>query len=132
MGTRSLTNVRDSDEAILVTMYRQMDGYPTGHGAELADFLSPFTICNGFSPGAEGAIANGPGCLAAQIVEYFKSQSPLGGIYLYPPGTTDCGEEYIYDVCVNDNGILMCVSTPDAQLWAGFPEGYDGEAVEAA
>ena len=38
MGTRSLTFVYDEQEAI-INMYRQYDGYPTGHGAELAEFL---------------------------------------------------------------------------------------------
>ena len=39
MGTRSLTFVYDEDTP-LINMYRQYDGYPSGHGAELADFLN--------------------------------------------------------------------------------------------
>jgi len=37
MGTRSLTYVYDNKEP-LVCMYRQFDGYPSGHGKELAEF----------------------------------------------------------------------------------------------
>jgi len=50
MGTRALTFVYDGDKPI-VNLYRQYDGYPTGHGAELAQFLDGFKIVNGI--GAE-------------------------------------------------------------------------------
>ena len=29
-------------------MYRQFDGYPSGHGVELAQFLAGMVIVNGF------------------------------------------------------------------------------------
>ena len=34
------------------------------------------------------------GCLAAQVVAHFKEEP--GRFYLYPAGTRNCGEEYIY------------------------------------
>lgn len=50
MGTRSLTFVYDEDDKTpIVNMYRQFDGYPSGHGADLADFLLPLRLVNGFS-----------------------------------------------------------------------------------
>ena len=36
-------------------------------------------------------------CLAAQLVSHFKGDQ-IGNFYLYPSGTRDCGEEYIYTV----------------------------------
>jgi len=78
MGTRALTFVYDGDKPI-VNLYRQYDGYPTGHGAELAQFLDGFKIVNGI--GAEKTrIANGMGCLAAQMVAHFKDS--VGGFYM--------------------------------------------------
>jgi len=77
-------------------MYRQMDGYPEGHGKELAEMLSGMKMVNGLSIDQPAKLANGMPCLAAQIVAHFK-EGP-GGIYLYPAGTRDCGEEYIYTV----------------------------------
>ena len=48
MGTRSLTFVYDNDDA-MINMYRQFDGYPSGHGLELAEFLNSFAeITNGY------------------------------------------------------------------------------------
>ena len=41
MGTRSLTFVYDGEQPI-INMYRQFDGYPSGHGQELAEFLNSF------------------------------------------------------------------------------------------
>jgi hypothetical protein len=41
MSTRSLTHVKDEAGRTLVTFYRQGDGYPTGHGKDLADFSRP-------------------------------------------------------------------------------------------
>jgi hypothetical protein len=94
MGTRSLTKVIEDGKAI-VCMYRQFDGYPQGHGRELAEFLAPITMVNGLS-GQPVKVANGYGCLAAQIVTHFKAQHDAGGIYLYEPEASDCGEEYVY------------------------------------
>jgi hypothetical protein len=91
MGTRSLTFVYD-DEKPIINMYRQYDGYPTGHGAELAEFLAPFTMVNGISTVETRKVANGMGCLAAQLVANFKSEA--GGFYLYPTSAVDCGQDY--------------------------------------
>ena len=109
MGTRSLTRIIPRQKGLSyneghehvdkssINMYRQYDGYPQGHGLDLAEFLSEFTIVNGL--GADfykGKIANGSGCLAAQLVQHFK-KGP-GNVYLEAlngePG--DSWEEYIY------------------------------------
>lgn len=95
MGTRSITRIQDGKGREIVGMYRQMDGYPSGHGVELAEFLNGFQITNGLSiSGNPEKTANGMNCLAAQIIAHFKT-SP-GSIYLYPPGSED--QEYIYIV----------------------------------
>lgn len=87
MGTRSLTFVYDTD-AILMNMYRQFDGYPSGHGLELAEFLNSFeAIVNGIPVGDKRKMANGMGCLTAQLVANFKDGA--GGFYLYPADATD-------------------------------------------
>jgi hypothetical protein len=94
MGTRSLTFVYDNLSPVMC-MYRQFDGYPSGHGRELATFLTGFdAIVNGIPVGDKRKLANGMGCLAAQLVGNFKVE--VGGFYLYPTDTTDVGEEYVY------------------------------------
>jgi len=111
MGTRSLTHVietwKDSTgkkkKQTLLTMYRQMDGYPSGHGAELVDFLEGSKVVDGYTKSdeeSEKRVFNGAGCLAAQLVAHFKKG--VGGFYLHRPNAKDCGEEYTYELEIDD------------------------------
>jgi hypothetical protein len=96
MGTRCLTFVYEKYGQVqkpVVNMYRQFDGYPTGHGAELSEFLS------------SDLSANGMGCLAAQMVAHFK-ESP-GGFYIHPTDVTDCGQDYEYHIYDSDKGLYI-------------------------
>ena len=105
MGTRSTTTVLSNGQP-LVNMYRQMDGYPSGHGTDLYDFLKDIKMVNGIGGDTEN-IANGAGCLAAQLVELFK-RGP-GGIYLVPLGQE---EEYNYFIDVDfDTGAIKVTVT---------------------
>jgi hypothetical protein len=94
MGTRSLTFVYDGDKPI-INMYRQFDGYPKGHGSELSEFLMSGEIVNGFS-NDNAKEFNGMGCLAAQMIVYFKKS--VGGFYIYPVDTNDYSQDYEYHV----------------------------------
>jgi hypothetical protein len=98
MGTRSLTFVYDGDKPVM-NMYRQFDGYPSGHGQELAEFLLSGKMTNGIPVGVKEHFFNGMGCLAAQLVGLFKKDS--GGFYLYPLDCTDCWQDYEYHVYEN-------------------------------
>ena len=113
MGTRSLTFVYDDKEP-MINMYRQFDGYPSGHGSELATFLNSFdAIVNGISVGDTRRIANGMGCLAAQLIAYFKIDA--GGFYMYPVTAKDCGQEYEYHVYENK----VVVKNPTEVIFSG-------------
>lgn len=122
MGTRSLTYFIDPNHADepAACVYRQMDGYPSGHGRELAEFLAPITVVNGYGTGdAAGTHANGPGCLAAQVVAHFKNDQGIGGIYLEPTTRTAKWEDYIYKVFANEEVQIRVevyrVRGPDAE-----------------
>jgi hypothetical protein len=83
-------------------MYRQMDGYPEGHGVELVAFLKGMVVTNGINLGNQPEkSANGMECLAAQLVAHFKTG--VGGFYLYPEDAAD--EEYNYVIELVD-GVL--------------------------
>ena len=112
MGTRSLTYIEESREfpiydeeynnktyeekQNILCMYRQNDGYPSGHGMELAEFLQDFNIVNGINLDTPKRSANGMGCLAAQLIAYIKDG--IGNIYIHHPDDKDCGEEYTYTI----------------------------------
>lgn len=107
MGTRSLTVVMNEDTEI-INMYRQFDGYPSGHGMELANFLSGMLIVNGMTGDEPEKFANGMNCLAAQIVAEFKTKP--GNIYLYPSVSDKSFVDYIYIVTG------MCGGYPNVKL----------------
>jgi hypothetical protein len=143
MGTRSLTVILDDDGTEICVLYRQYDGYPTGHGDELKDFLQGFTIVNGLSGDAKLKIANRMECLAAQIVAHFKKEP--GGFYLHPAGTRDCGEEYVYTVYLKEHKLMLKVQggavtffgLPGTKqlnmpvLYDGLVDWFDPEKVES-
>jgi hypothetical protein len=111
MGTRSLTFVYDEQD-VIINMYRQYDGYPTGHGAELAEFLGQFRMTNGIPVGRDKTgdrVANGMGCLAGQLVAHFKG-SDAGQFYLYPASATDCGQDYEYHVYKDVDGLRVRIT----------------------
>jgi len=112
-------------------MYMQYDGYPSGVGKDLADFLNSFdAITNGIRVGEERKTANGMGCLAAQMVSHFKTET--GGTYLYPCKVNqDCGQEYEYHIILD----RVVVLDDDRKTlfdgnWAQFADFCDGKTVE--
>lgn len=99
MGTRSLTFVYTGNKPV-VCMYAQWDGYPSGHGAQLAEFINQFeAITNGIRLGETRKTANGMDCLAAQMVAHFKQG--VGNYYLYSTDCGDCGQECEYHIYEN-------------------------------
>lgn len=82
MGTRSLTIVNDGKRHVM-TVYRQFDGNPEGHGKDLAALLGKIKVINGLGGGDRermGKVANGMGCLAAQLVARLKDC--VGNVYV--------------------------------------------------
>jgi len=121
MGTRSLTFVYSENETPMLCLYRQYDGYVSGHGQELADFLKPFKVVNGLSDGETSFVANGMGCLAAQLVAHFK-KTP-GGFYIHPVDLTqDAWQEYEYHIFED----RIEVKNPNEPIFSGcWEEFYD-------
>ena len=130
MGTRSTTRIierRDGYDRTLLVFYRQYDGYPEEHGRQIVEFLNGIKMCNGIPLGKtqEKQLANGAGCLAAQMLVHFKTAvenriykpeyagmgiseidkgNHVGGIYVYPEEQHGL-EQYTYEVIIADNEI---------------------------
>lgn len=108
MGTRSLTRIMeviDNKKEKLVTMYCQMDGYPTGHGLDLAEFLESGKIVDGIKLSETNKVFNGIGCLAASMIAHFKRGT--GSIYIYNNKVKDAGQNYEYHVICDKNNLLL-------------------------
>lgn len=143
MGTRSLTFVYDSYRMNIgklvhepiINFYRQYDGYPTGHGAELAEFLTGGRMVNGLihTKTAKELVFNGMGDLAAQLVAHFK-QEP-GGFYLYPVTTKDCGQDYEYHIYNIDGEFKIIVMNCGCNMFGltmdeTYEEIFNGSLVD--
>lgn len=103
MGTRGRINVYgdawgaqgDEHADVLVSIYQQMDGYPSGLGLALANFCGKYVIVNGFGANTPKHAANGMGCFAAQLIRHLKKG--IGGIYMVPAGSSGYGG-YTYEI----------------------------------
>jgi hypothetical protein len=131
MGTRALTFVYDGSTP-LVNMYRQYDGYPSGHGLELAEFLTRGQLVNGLR-GDDEASFNGMRCLAAAMVANFK-ETP-GGFYIYSVEDTECGQDYEYHVYQVGDTIRVRVTNRGCNMFGLTMSDtndniFDGTAVE--
>ena len=119
MGTRSNTVVYDDEvyegvvydelnrygQAVeILNLYRQHDGYVEGHGAELVAFLEPITIVNGITTGMTN-IANGSGCLAAQMVAHFKKK--VGDFYIMHPLGEEMQNDFTYKIYVSGGPVYI-------------------------
>ncbi len=123
MSTRSLTIFIDgkSGKEICV-LYRHCDGYPSGHGKELKDFLSGFEIVKGIRD-TKGKVANGAGCLVAQAVAHFKDG--VGQFYVHPAGTRDKWEEYTYTVTAKEGEPVSLEVNGRKPIYSGPVDQWD-------
>jgi len=131
MGTRALTFVYDGSTPI-VNMYRQYDGYPSGHGLELAQFLTRGKLVSGLS-GKDEVVFNGMGCLAAAMIANFK-ETP-GGFYIYSVEDTECGQDYEYHVYQVGDELRVRVTNRGCNMFGLTMSDtndniFDGTAVE--
>jgi hypothetical protein len=109
MGTRStvkfIEQVKDEKtnkvkENVMCAIYQQWDGYASGVGLELAEFLNDIEMVNGISSDRTmGKIANGIGCLSAQYIAHIKKE--VGSVYMT---YADDYQGYDYEVIIGYEG----------------------------
>lgn len=101
MGTRSTVKFietffdRDTQKKVerpICSMYSQFDGYMSGMGRDLGEFLVDIKVVNGLS-GDSTNTANGMGCLSAQFIQHIKDGA--GGHYMT---NLEDSQEYNYEV----------------------------------
>jgi len=128
-------------------MYRHYDGYPSGHGVELARYLTDCLLVNGWPSddamrryAKEGvAVFNGADSLAAHVVKEFASRLPEE-IYLMPTGVSaaEVCAEYVYDVIPGGKdcgpqavALRVCQLEPSRILYEGPAASFDAALAEA-
>ena len=77
-------------------------------------------IVYGISFEEKRKVANGMGCLAAQMVAHFKQS--VGAFYLIDPNTIDAGQDYEYHVFENKIKVLEFENCIFEGTWKEFSE----------
>ncbi len=128
MGTRSNTLVIETGhkpEIVLANIYRQFDGYPSGHGLALAEFMLPIKVVNGISD-MKAKVANGAGCFAAQLVAHLKTGP--GNIYLEDPNQVEFDHDFTYKIRIDtyqpSKGTRIEVFEGSARVFKGAPGAF--------
>jgi hypothetical protein len=108
-------------------VYRQFDGYPTGHPLETAEWLASGEVVNGFSSNETKLIFNGAGCLAAQLVAKYKVEP--GGTYIQSLNSRgNSWEDYLYDIIVKEDQSIEYVCYENGkrkkELFRGSPADF--------
>ena len=132
MATRSLVRFAKREEGVSfsehperieIQVYKHYDGYPSGHPAELANWLVNKKIVNGISMDPRDE-ANGLGCLAAQYIAAFKMGA--GDIYVESPEHSEHMDiEYITYIWGDyGKGIWMSIfdTYEDKCIFVGKPQ----------
>jgi len=118
-------------ENVEVQIYKHYDTYPEGLGLDLAKFLGDFRVVNGLGKD-EDKVANGMGCLAAQLIANLKTHSinrhgdikcTPGNVYVENPDTKRTDLEYIYYIWVTENKSIWI------SMFKGFGNGDDFDCI---
>jgi hypothetical protein len=133
MSTRSITRIFSIDESNekthLVSFYRHSDGYPEGHGKDLAKILSKGKYVSGLPIDEDSRVLgnyfNGAGCASASIVSLLKDEP--GRIYIIPAERDNMWEEWVYIINLKDKGGEITIQIKDTRegedLWfEGTPQ----------
>jgi len=132
MSTRSITHIHEEkefnngEEKTICSFYRHCDGYPTGHGQDLANWLKDKKVMNGRVAGA----FNGTGEAAIKLMNHILD---LAGclVSVVSTQTTDIWEAYIYDIYYRNNEfvIITSVADSDTQKHIAPAKEYKGKEV---
>ena len=110
-------------EEIYAQIYHHYDSYPDQLGVGIAKFLSDIRVVNGIGSHKGTVLANGIGCLAAQVLTHLKlarhyelekDEIQIGNVYLDGPDTERGDLEYAYYVWATEN----------KDIWMSIFEGF--------
>ena len=116
MSTRSITHIHESHtgkEEIVCSFYRHWDGYPSGHGADLNEWLSGKRLVNGMRVDfVDGRDFNRAGSMAVQLMAHIQS---ISGAEVIPTGESGYGEEYTYNIFFRNGKFEVHISPDDTE-----------------
>jgi hypothetical protein len=118
MGTRSVTHIYEMSELggkMVCSFFRHYDGYPSGHGKNLIQWLRGKILTNGIWGTSDKTISfNRAGTMAVKLMNHIQDKS---GAEVIPTGTNTSDSEFTYHV-----------GFTNGQFYVGC-QSYDGVAV---
>ena len=145
MATRGIVRFAKREEGVSFNehpkkvhtqIYHHYDSYPDHLGVGIAKYLSDIRVVNGLGSRKGAVLANGTGCLAAQVLTYLKlgrhyelektnidrdkNEIQPGNVYLDAPDEKRGDIEYCYYIWSDyDKGIWMSIFKG-----FGYPEDF--------
>ena len=118
MSTPATVSFRENGSE-MVSLYCHWDGYPSGMGAELAEFFKGVKIVNGFNMDQNkiGEFANGFGCAVAQFIASVKTM--VGNIYMQVLGTCSGDYDYTVNYLTDTQTYSISVVSYDEEIFNG-------------
>ena len=109
-------------DKIHAQFYVHSDGYPEGLGIDLANFMCDFRVVNGLGSDSPDKIANGMGCLAAQLIADMKNGP--GNVYVEKPHEDRSWIDYTYYIwCKENKGTWISIFDYDDNcIFVGEPQ----------
>ena len=110
-------------EKIHTQIYHHYDSFPDHLGVGIAKYLSDIRVVNGLGSRKGAVLANGTGCLAAQVLTHLKlgrhydlekDEIQSGNVYLDAPNEKRGDIEYCYYVWATEN----------KDIWISIFEGF--------
>tara|TARA_R110000850_G_scaffold269167_2_gene401008 strand:+ start:7319 stop:7729 length:411 start_codon:yes stop_codon:yes gene_type:complete len=102
MGTRSLTFIHEMEDEylkgdkVVCVFFRHFDGYPSGHGQDLADFLNGKKLVNGRSSDFDKAtMFNRAGTMAVKLANHIQD---ISGAEIIHGDNYNYGQDHDYHV----------------------------------
>lgn len=126
MGTRSTLTFLQNGKTVL-SLYCQFDGYLSGVGKDLCEFLKSGKQVNGIPAFETGRVFNGMGDLAAQFIASVKTAPGLW----YCRAQEEGSEDYNYvveggwDGCMNPMPFCIVVTSHGEEIFAGSLAEFD-------
>lgn len=119
----------EKEPSIVCSFYRHSDGYPEGHGQDLAKWLSGKRLVNGIgSDFLKGRDFNRAGTMAVKLMDHIQEVS---GCEVIPTGKGDMWEDYVYNVYFRDGEFFVeTVYAHDKSSAVMKAREYDWEKVE--
>lgn len=132
MSTRSITHIHEMDslgsDKIVCSFFRHSDGYPSGHGSDLANWLCSKNLVNGIGSGfKKGWDFNRAGTMAVVLMYELQQET---SIEVIRTGGSDFGEDYVYHVNFKDGEFLITCQGLVGEGFTATATKFNGEELE--